>query len=328
MSFDILVLGGSNYKNGELSYYTKKRCDFVSNELVKNNTKVNIHFSGGYNKKFNPTDLSHAKICRNYLNFGKENMCHKQFLHENTNNTVEEAIHFGNYFKNSENKIMLVTNDWHYDRVSYLFSKTFKFYEVNNFEIISLKSEDNEVNLLNEEKLKIRQLKISPFGEWKEWLVNNYYDKFLELKLIKKNDNDGKIIVNMRNQSSEYFFNKNKFNWEKFKNIFYNKYFSNEIPPFFVWFEGKVIGFIGCKTIEKNINDIGIMFFKEFQNLGMGKVSLKKYLTIYKKNYYREDRVIIAKVMKKNIGSFKIFKSNGFKVNESKNTDDIYHLTY
>ena len=93
-------------------------------------------------------------------------------------------------------------------------------------------------------------------------------------------------------------------------------------------YRNEIIGFIGCKTIETNINDIGIMFFKQFQNRGFGKISLNKFLKIYKTEYYIKNRIIIAKILKTNISSFKIFISNNFKLDEIKTTNEIYFLTY
>ena len=330
MNINFIILGGTNNEKGELNNYTKNR--IIKCYQMLSNLKdrdITIHFSGGFNEKFNKTNISHSKICFNYfeeLNKNKYNV--KKELHINNNNTVDEAINFGKYFQNYNSEIKIITNDWHSDRVKYLFKKVFDFYEISNYEIIGVESNILDKNLLDVERTKIKELKEKPYGLWKKWLVNNYYSKYLNLRLIKKNESDGKIIVNMRNENNEYFFDTSKFNWESFKNIFYNKYFSNEIPPFFVCLDKEVLGFIGCKTIEPNINDIGIMFFKKFQNKGFGKVSLNKFLEIYKNNYYNNKKKIISKILKKNIASYKKFISNKFKLDETKTTDEIYYLTF
>lgn len=167
----IIVLGGTNDKQGNLSDYTKKRCNFAS----KINNNYEVHFSGGFNKKFNQADKSHAEICRKYFKTINKSPKSKLFIHEETNNTVDEAIYFSNYFKNNNNKIIIITNDWHYERVYYLFSKTFMFNKINNFEIIGVESVDYNSELINEEKIKIKQLKSNPYGIWKEWLSKNNY---------------------------------------------------------------------------------------------------------------------------------------------------------
>ncbi len=165
----IIVLGGTNDLDLQLNKCTKLRCNYAS----KINKNYDIHFSGGFNKKFNQTDTSHAEICRKY--FEKIDKSHKSklFLHLENNNTVDEAIYFGNYFKNNSDKIIIITNDWHYKRVYYLFSKTFNFNKISNFEIIGIESLNHDLELIHEEEIKVNQLKSNPYGTWKEWLVNN-----------------------------------------------------------------------------------------------------------------------------------------------------------
>jgi RimJ/RimL family protein N-acetyltransferase len=327
---DIVILGGINDKKGILNNFTKERIDKCYEILPDFEGKnINIHFSGGYNIEFNDTNISHSKICLNYFEkFDTIKYNIKNILHIHNNNTVEEAINFGNYFKNSNSKIIIITNDWHIKRVKYLFEKTFEYYNIINYNFINVKSSIVNKIIIQNQFDKLKELTEKPYGIWKEWLINNYYDKFLDLRFIIKNDFDGKIIVNMRNENNNLFFNNNKFEWDSFKNIFYEKYFSNEIPPFFIYLKNEIIGFIGCKTIETNINDIGIMFFKQFQNRGFGKISLNKFLKIYKTEYYIKNRIIIAKILKTNISSFKIFISNNFKLDEIKTTNEIYFLTY
>jgi len=94
-------------------------------------------------------------------------------LHKNNNNTVEEAIYFGNYFKNCNSEIKIITNDWHYNRVNYLFSKVFDFFEIKNYEIIKVKSNNIAKNLSKEEKEKLDQLIKNPYGTWNKWMKNN-----------------------------------------------------------------------------------------------------------------------------------------------------------
>jgi hypothetical protein len=180
----IIVLGGSNDEKGDLDDFTRKRCD-KSIEIIKKNNEKNIilHFSGNVNNKFNKMQnpLSHSILCKKYFRniiklFPEKNIN----LHESNNCTVDEAINFGNYFKNSKSKILIITNDWHYERVNYLFSKVFNFNKINNFKIISVKSNINKIiNIIKEEKLKLDQLKNNPYGKWNEWLVNNSLKHFI-----------------------------------------------------------------------------------------------------------------------------------------------------
>jgi len=325
---NIIILGGANDKNGILNNFTQKRIIKCYEMLDSTDKDITIHFSGGFNKKFNDTGISHSKICLNYF----EKICKNHYnikkeQHACNNNTIGEAINFGKYFENNnDSNITIITNDWHTERVKYLFEKTFEYYNIRNYIFVGVISNILDEKIIQNESKKIKDMKGNPYGLWKEWLVNNYYDKFLNIRLIEKNDMNGKIIVNMRNENNKYFFNESKFEWASFKKIFYTKYFSNEIPPFFICLKDEIVGFIGCKTVEKDINDIGIMFFKKFQNRGLGKISLKKFLKIYDKDYYNKNKVIIAQILKTNIGSYKIFISNDFKLDENKSTDIIYFL--
>lgn len=348
MYMHIVVLGGTNDKNGILSDCTKKRIEKCYEMLDNNNQNtVNVHFSGGFNKKFNSTNISHSNLCINYFNqINTSNNNINVKIHDKNNNTVDEAIHFGEYFANyvccldylqlqdayydNDLNIKLITNDWHMNRVKYLFEKTFEYYNILNYEFISVKSDIEDEIFIENEKIKVKDLIQKPYGSWKEWLIKNYYDKFLHLRVARKNENDGKTIVTMRNENTDFFFNTKKFEWESFKSIYYSKYFSNEIDPFLIYLNDHVVGFIGCKTIQKNVNDIGIMFFKEFQNRGFGKVSLNKFLRMYDEKYNKEDekKIIVSQILKSNIASYKIFLANHFELNENDTTDDIYYLTY
>ena len=155
-----IVLGGSNDCNGEINLFTKHRCDKVNLLLNENLGEYNIHFSGGFNKKFNKTNISHSNICKKYF-LTLNNIDEKYtYLHEENNNTVDEAIYFGNYFKlNSYKEIIITTNDWHYKRVKYLFDKVFNFYKIKNYKIIGVESKSDTELIEKEEAKKIEQLK-------------------------------------------------------------------------------------------------------------------------------------------------------------------------
>lgn len=327
--FELIILGGCNDKNGDLNNYTKDRIDFCLNYININNlSNLKIHFSGGLNERFNPTNISHSQLCFNYF-FSKFNLPNHNInfeFHNLNNNTVEEAINIGNFLKNTKSKIILISNDWHLERVKYLFEKTFLINNIKSFEIIGVTNTKSDNELIETEKKKVIQLKKNPYGDWKAWLVKNYYDHKISINPVKKNDFDGNKIIQIRNENSEFFFNTNKFYWSSFKNIFYERYFSNEIPPFFIFYENEIIGFIGCKTVTKNINDIGIMFLKEHQNKGYGKIALRKFISLFRNNYKVEGRKIISKILKTNLASFKIFMYNGFVLDKNKSTNDYYYL--
>ena len=168
---NIVVLGGTNDIEGNLNLFTKDRCIYA-NSILDNKKKYIIHFSGGFNKKFNKTNDSHSNICKKYF-LTLNNIDEKYiYLHEENNNTVDEAINFGNYFKqNSYKEIIIITNDWHYKRVKYLFDKVFNFYKIKNYKIIGLESKSDTELIEKEEAKKIEQLKKNPYGKWKSWLI-------------------------------------------------------------------------------------------------------------------------------------------------------------
>ena len=324
----IIVLGGTNDNCGILSESTKKRIEKCY-AMLDGRSNVDVHFSGGFNERYNPTNVPHSKLCMNYFEeVYSVGLGVRKRTHVGNNSTVDEALHFSKYFENSEETIKIVTNDWHMRRVECLFAKTFEYYGVRNYELVSVESGTIDETVLQSETGKVERLIERPYGRWKDWLVNKYYDKFLSLRLTNRNDCDGRTIVSMRNENNESFFNSEKFEWESFKTTFYSKYFSNEIPPFFVCLKDDVVGFIGCKTVGKGINDIGIMLFKRYQNRGLGKASLTRFLKTYNKRYHDESKVIVSQILKSNIGSYKVFIANGFELDKDKTTESTYYLTY
>lgn len=326
----IIVLGGMNYSDGSLNVDTKIRLDEV--EKICNNLDKNyvLHLSGGKNPRFNKSSISHAELCKEYFISKNLNIINKSsiYTHVNTNSTVEEAIHFGKYFTDTDNKIFIVTNDWHMKRAEYLFRITFEHYNIKHVEFVSVKS-DITKNVLDTENSKYKQLIENPYGLWKDWLKTEYYNKVIKLIPIKMTDIDCMHVLSMRNENSEFFFNKEMFKYDTFKEVFYNKYFSNEIQPYFIKKGNQVIGFIGCKTLSPNINDIGIMLYKCYKNKGIGTISLNKFLHIYN-NIYNIDRnkILIAKILKNNKGSYYIFKKNNFIECPKNTTNSIYYLYY
>ena len=76
----ILILGGTNDLPGCLDDYIKKRCDKAI-ELIKDIHTCIVHFSGGFNDRFNKmkNNISQSELCMKYFlenitNFDKENM--------------------------------------------------------------------------------------------------------------------------------------------------------------------------------------------------------------------------------------------------------------
>ena len=168
----IIVLGGCNDENGNLLEDTKNRCDKVIELLSKNKElleNINIHFSGGFNKKFNKmiNPISHSELCYNYFK-SKFNFINIKniFLHKLNNCTVDESINFGKYLENCNEDVIIITNDWHMNRVKYLFEKTLNFYKIKNFKFIEVFSKNNYPEEIN----KLNQLKNNPYGSFLNWI--------------------------------------------------------------------------------------------------------------------------------------------------------------
>jgi hypothetical protein len=175
----IVILGGTNDHNGILSDFTKKRIEKCYLILDSDHNNVNLHFSGSF--RFNDTNIIHSQICCNYFNQINEKKYDVNINLHTNKSTIEEAIHFGEYFKNNDEKIKIITNDWHINRVKYLFEKTFEYYNIKNYELINVVSETIDETLIQNETNKVKELIEKPYGLWKEWLVNNYYDKYLNI---------------------------------------------------------------------------------------------------------------------------------------------------
>ena len=112
--------------------------------------------------------IVHSELCKKYfLSLSSLALEQEIILHENNNCTVDEAIHFGKYFKNSTEQIIIITNDWHIERVKYLFNMTFRYYKIKNYHFDYT---NTDLKPLEIETLKLQQLKNSPYGTLLQWI--------------------------------------------------------------------------------------------------------------------------------------------------------------
>lgn len=160
----------------------------------------------------------------------------------------------------------------------------------------------------------------------------------LHIELVKKNQEDGKIILEWRNDiiTRKMSFNQNIFIWDDFKNIFFNKYFDNYIPPLFLCYNNKKIAFIGFlsnyindnETNEKNVK-ISINLDPNYRGKKLGKLILNKIIEYIRKNYILT-KLIIAEIKEINIASYKLFESCNFKYIKNKSIQNenifVYHF--
>jgi hypothetical protein len=161
----IIILGGDNDISGNLSNASQKRLDkfFKIYNLYKA-TDPKIIISGG----FRFSKMSHCSILKKILQNKYPTIeINKEF--EENNNTVDEAINIGKYLiDNNSNNVMIITSNWHMNRVKYLFGKVFE--SIDNIKIEYFETDENEIELEKEEENKLFNLKHNPYAKWKEYI--------------------------------------------------------------------------------------------------------------------------------------------------------------
>ena len=117
----IILLGGSNNKNGKLSNTTIMRLNkffevYEQNEILK----PKIIISGG----FRFSEVSHCELIKNEILQKYPNiLIEKEFIENN--NTIDEAINISEYLSlNYTGNVIIITSSYHMNRVKYLFNKT------------------------------------------------------------------------------------------------------------------------------------------------------------------------------------------------------------
>lgn len=170
----IILLGGSNDAKGTLTSSTLNRLNkFFEVYEINKTLNPKIIISGGYRfSEISHCDLIKNKILKIYPNI----LIEKEFIENN--NTVDEAINISNYIEHIKHrgKIIIITSNWHMNRVKYLFNKTFEKLKYIEFEFIEA-SENNDTGIndtgINEEKEKLEQLINTPYGKWLEYIKTN-----------------------------------------------------------------------------------------------------------------------------------------------------------
>lgn len=133
---------------------------------------------------------------------------------------------------------------------------------------------------------------------------------------VEKIEENGILIMNWRNDETtrKMSFNNELKYWDTFKDIFYNNYFNNIVPPLFALYDNSKIGFIGftntndnkCITISINIDPI-------HRNKRLGKIIILKAIE-YIKEQYPFITTIVANIKSENVASIKVFNSCDFKL--------------
>ena len=169
----IIILGGNNDSSGNLSNYTLIRLEKFD-EIYNNykNLDPKIIISGG----FRFSQISHSSIIKKKIQNKYPNIIIEKEFIEN-NDTIDEVLNLDKYLKNINYKknIKIITSNWHMNRVKYLFGKVFEIYD--NLTIEFIETNENEIELEKQEKIKLFNLKHKPYGKWKEYILKHYIDK-------------------------------------------------------------------------------------------------------------------------------------------------------
>ncbi|MCP3964817.1 MAG: YdcF family protein [Lentisphaerae bacterium] len=124
MNTIVIVLGSPNDANGKLSTIALERCNQAIEQFKRYRT-CKILVTGGFGEHFNTSDRPHAYYASQYLishSIPKEDIL--EFVE--SSNTFEDALLAKPVIdKYQPEKMIIVTSDFHHDRVKYIFGKTF-----------------------------------------------------------------------------------------------------------------------------------------------------------------------------------------------------------
>ena len=151
------------------------------------------------------------------------------------------------------------------------------------------------------------------------------------IKKVEKNDNDAELIMNWRNDPITLVnsFRILKFEWNEFKEIFYNNYFNNIIPPLFAIYNHEKIAFIGTMNIDKETIEISINMDPNFRGKKLSVPIIKETLKYINLNYSYIS-TINAKIKYFNQASIQCFRKSDFHFKEIKviNKENIHLYQY
>lgn len=152
----------------------------------------------------------------------------------------------------------------------------------------------------------------------------------IEIIEVKKNDIDAQLIFNWRNdkETLKNSFRNVEYKWNEFKEIFYNKYFENQVKPCFAFYNNEKIAFLGSKDVDNsNIIDISINLDPKYRNKRLSVLIIKKYLEFIKLNYSEVNK-INAEIKSFNYASLKCFKQCNFEFKSKYYVNEDLILVY
>lgn len=153
----IIILGSPNDSEGRLLSIAKERLDLGFEEYKKTGYKILL--TGGFGEHFNHTKKPHAFYAKNYLlEKGVKDRDILEFAE--SSNTVEDAEMSKAILDEYEvEEVILVTSDFHLERVRYIFDKILEGYKLSYLGSETHKSEE-ELEVLREHERKALELSI------------------------------------------------------------------------------------------------------------------------------------------------------------------------
>ena len=124
----LVVLGSPNSPSGELSDISKSRLDYCRKMFTKG---LLILCTGGWGPHFNTSDKPHAFYGKEYL-MGN-GLSVEAFLEiALSGNTVDDAVKLKAILSNHSNvKLIVITSDYHIERVKLIFNEILDKYEMS-----------------------------------------------------------------------------------------------------------------------------------------------------------------------------------------------------
>jgi len=152
----LVVLGSPNSPSGELSDISLSRLDCCRNIFTKGQL---ILCTGGWGPHFNISDKAHAFYGKEYL-MGN-GLSEEDFLDPAlSENTVDDAVKLKAIFSNPKNaKLIVITSDYHLERVRIIFDEILDEYEINFVGVESNMSAETLRQLIEHENKAIDAIK-------------------------------------------------------------------------------------------------------------------------------------------------------------------------
>ncbi|UZR99390.1 YdcF family protein [Chondrinema litorale] len=124
----LVVLGSPNSPDGELSDISKSRLDYCKKVFTKGQL---VLLTGGWGPQFNTSDKPHAFYGKEYLI--KRGLLEEDFLEfALSKHTVDNAVKIKAILNEPKNtKLIIITSDYHGDRVKLIFNEILSDYEIS-----------------------------------------------------------------------------------------------------------------------------------------------------------------------------------------------------